>query len=267
MSLVERLFGKPTEARETAALEAALTNLIAHETPANRASFFHTFLAARLIVPCSGDANDATPDAPLPLAALENEGGERAMLAFSSIQAMQAWSDERDAFVTIEGERLVEIAVEQNAMAILVNIGADSGYEISREELDFLRVGSLPVAPSADGNHALLAAGQMMTIGRRDDLLSAAAVERVRAVVWAVDEIVGAYTFEARVADGPATAAIGLSLDRSIDDDRRTAILNILAAALDESRIDESAIDLIFLDSPDLRANVERVAHTIFARQ
>lgn len=155
--------GGTDDGRADPRLAAALAAWRSAPTDAARAEVAAALLDARVLVPvaallvatgtdtASGRAVDKETD--LALMTLERPDGARAVVAFSSTDALRRWRlDARP--VRVRGQVACRAAVDDGADALVLDPGDGGAYAVEGSELRAVAAGDVPVAGAAAGTAA-----------------------------------------------------------------------------------------------------------------
>lgn len=263
MGLLDRLQGSTGGEGELLARMRALSQ---EDSPANRASFYQALLAANLVVPtsrplaCERDESGAAilpQDEPIPLITVENDAGERAMLAFSDSAALRAWRAGAES-VPLAAHTLFAIAVQNDFDAVVLNIAGPDGGDLSRREFSMLVQGMLPLAENEHGAEALLAAGGRVSLAALSAAPSDALLEAFRSAAAAHPEIRELWLFRIAIGQSDWSLAAGFCMDVTSEPQRRQVFQSVgdgVHLALGE----DEYVDLLVLDDAELRRQAQRV--------
>lgn len=272
-TLLERLFGPSDPDQANRALEQCLQRVAADDTPVNRAPLFQRLLSAEFLVPVAAIPDGYSSGALVPLAdmpalrliTVRNESGESALLAFTSKAALTTWNPAGPEFVRLAASELITLAHGNDFAAVLLNFGSPAGYEINREELEILRNGGLPLSHRQEGGGGRLVSAESVSVEAADVGTGAALASALQAACEPHIEVSAAHVFMLQAGNSEANLTIGLRLNGSPDDARRSVIFSDLAGLM-RPLASTAFVDVVALDSPDFCTLVERVAPAVYVR-
>ncbi|TWT43751.1 hypothetical protein RAS1_01500 [Phycisphaerae bacterium RAS1] len=271
MSLLDRLQGNAGGA-PGGELLARMRALSGDDSPANRAAFYQALLGANLLVPtsrpfdCPRDESGAAtlPEGePIPLVTVENDAGQRAMLAFTDVAALHAWRSAAD-HLSLAAGALFSIAVQNDFDAVVLNIAGPDGGDLSRREFSMLAQGMLPLAEGEHGTQALLAAGGRVAVAPLAAPPADALLAAFRAALRRNAAVETIFLFRLAVGGSHWSLAAGFCM-RTRSEPERQAVFQSVGDQIHAALGDDEYVDFLALDDAAFRSEVQRVGMRIVA--
>jgi hypothetical protein len=139
---------------------------------------------------------------------VDNEDGLTFVPLFTSEEALARWLPEGSPYICLRGHDALAIFLDTGHDAVAIDLGSDGALALSREDVSrLLGVTTHHLGPGATMNYGLPA--REPSQGLLDELAAACA---------RVPEITEAYVFQSEVPPHKPELAIGLVVDRPIDD-------------------------------------------------
>jgi hypothetical protein len=260
------------------ALDRSIAALMNHESPANRAAYYHALLLADLLLPMGAPAetharieltasSGAEPrpiDSDHSLVLVRGPGGERGVLAFTTMSSVHRWFDRPVECVTIAAGALMQVIRDHKIEAILLNPGAEHGLEISIEEAELLAEGVIPIAADHNEHAAILAGADQFRIDAPQSPMPQDALAYLVGVLSGFPEVEAAYYVSAHSGNQFLGDALGLAVfPRTSDAAARTAVQDIgprLAGAFGG----DSGVDVFLLSEVSLRTRAAKLGQRVY---
>lgn len=122
-------------------LHQAIEAAAADPTPENRRRVLQLLLTIVYCVPTAGgsEGNRRT------FLAIENEAGERVLMAFTDPFALKRWVSNPPAFIAMTAVKLFELVLENDFVQVRINPAGPAGGQLSRGDVEQLARGVIPV--------------------------------------------------------------------------------------------------------------------------
>lgn len=258
MGILERLFGEGGQELVNAELLEDMRALAEEDTPPRRAKLYESLRRARLILPMA-ERESAPPglQEEVNLLIERDEQGAKLLPAFTDLAALRAWNGACPQQAAIAGESLLELALDHEFAALLINPAGPVGGGLTRAEIQMLLEGLTPLEWSEDGTTVQLGVDGEVAVGAPQGE-SPGWLAPARAAIEARDEIATAYLFDLHARQGAPRRVVGLELRSPLGEEQRAALIGGLFDEMSPLMPLESFVDFVILDSAELLEAVRR---------
>jgi hypothetical protein len=192
---------------------------------------------------------------------LTNPQGQTALPVFTDEEAVRLWQPEGAPYVAFHAPDLFQLALQNNADALVVNVAGPTGGEITRHELSVLAQGTLP---DADGSMTIDEDTQVLIGAPTDppqELISA-----LSAGMGAHSEIESGYLTVMAIGAGEPHLVAGVRFSQIPPEEHIGVIMRDLSDAVRPVLAPDQYLDFVVVDDTDFGRAVEASGIAVFAR-
>ena len=218
----------PGESLQNAALVEAMRAVSVSDTEENRALLFRRLRDSTLVV--------APPEAPpttgmrragegdhLRLVTLEDEEGSM-LPVFTSVDTLLEWRASGGGYAALPARSLFEMAASTSTSKLLINPGSATGGIVTRQDLDALARGRLPL-----GSTEVIAEETQVRIGRPAHPPSAEVLQAVRQALAAEQRCVAGWLFLMQRGATDPELMVGVELAPGVVGESERAAMRAIA--------------------------------------